>query len=257
MCLENINATQQVPDILLHDNKEVEIYVFPLEDVWDKVLIDTSYIIQTCMSTACYRLYQASWEITDNKLYLDKVSDFCNPAIRANLDLIFGEKVQNKKVFSDWFTGRIEIPKGKVIYYEFYSGREVYEEETLIYFEKGVITKIKEVTNLNSRLKYYGNNNFSRYILSQLDEKIRKEIWKKKFKLNFYIDVECDKKQKMIDFEYTSVYAIRYKNKIEKIILKINDWDIFYEHGERISGNGSYNVRIDKKFMKKNREYWN
>lgn len=254
--IQKCYCTEQQADILIYENKEVKIYTYPLEDVWMKVLVDTSYIQKTCMSTSCYRLYEATWEIIDDKLYLHQISDCCNSEIKADLNLIFDKAFKDDKVFSNWFNGRFVIPVGDILYYEYFSSKPVYQYEKLIYVKNGIIEEVKTVSNLESKLSYYSTNKLSLHVLKNLSDKIQKELWAKEFELLFYIYIESDENRKVIGLKYNSIYHIKYQELLESIILDIDDWDILYRHGEIDLNERAYSVKINKKFMKKNKKHW-
>jgi hypothetical protein len=92
--------------------------------------------------TACWRRYIGTWEIKDNKLYLNK---------------LFGAlKLQSlDPVHADWFTGVLRIPQGERLHYVHMGFGSVFEKELHIKIEKGIV--IKSVT-IDNRDKEFSND---------------------------------------------------------------------------------------------------
>ena len=74
----NLFGTAQISDILIYNNDTVRLYSNPLESYYNKENPrPEDFGIGGCWSTACWRGYQATWEIKDNKLYLVEIADCC------------------------------------------------------------------------------------------------------------------------------------------------------------------------------------
>ena len=112
------NATEQRPDIIIHDGVIYNLHGgpnkdFPLELFWN----DPNTRPNLCEnpgginSTACYRGYVAIWEVEKGVLYL-KGLDSWQGDKKVNLKLLFPKRFKDRKVKADWFTGTLKLNTG-------------------------------------------------------------------------------------------------------------------------------------------------
>jgi len=84
--------------------------------------------------TACWRGYVATWEIRDDKIYLNK----------------FSRKYvieEGHPLFADWISETIRIPQGEQLEYVHMGFGSVYEQDLMIRIEKGVVVERRVVDN--------------------------------------------------------------------------------------------------------------
>jgi len=86
-----------------------------------------------CCSTACWRGYIATWEIRDNRLYLN--------GIRGDWRLL------GDPLFADWVTDELIIPRGERLLYVHMGYGSVYAQEERITVEKGIVTQTVIINN--------------------------------------------------------------------------------------------------------------
>lgn len=256
MFIGQVMATEQFPDYLIYENDTLEIYTNPLESNIETLFKDTSFLLYTCLSTACWRGYQATWKLEGDKLYLLKIGDCCNQTLKADMNLLFGDKFTNNRVIADWYSGNLVIPIGKTIYGEHSGYSTVHEFEDILYLDKGEVTHEKRVDNRKTSIKYLSTDKLEIHLIKNLDYKILQEIWNKNLELFFYADVKCDEKRQVISVDFEEILEMKYRDKIKEIIYRISDWDILYRHGELADLHWLYPVKIDKKELKKKKEYW-
>ena len=84
-------------------------------------------------STACWRGYIGTWELKDGKLYLNEV--------RGHI-FYTGEPI-----FADWVTGVLRIPSGELLHYVHMGYGSVYEFETHIKLENGLVIEERKIDN--------------------------------------------------------------------------------------------------------------
>jgi hypothetical protein len=89
------------------------------------------FLLQT---TACWRAYQGTWEIRNDRFYL--------VAVRGRYRLVADEPV-----FADWFTGVIRVPKGEMLQYVHMGFGSVFEQEVHTKIEKGHVVASRVVDN--------------------------------------------------------------------------------------------------------------
>ncbi|MDM8516537.1 hypothetical protein QUF76_10080 [Desulfobacterales bacterium HSG16] len=87
-------------------------------------------------STACWRRYVGTWEIRGGKFYLVDINGIYKLS-------------GTSQIFADWFTGTLRIPKGEILQYVHMGYGSVFEYETHIKIEKGIVTKSRVIDNRN------------------------------------------------------------------------------------------------------------
>jgi hypothetical protein len=106
-------ATQQTPDLLIVGKDTFYLKSFPIDKLNFKENMnpfDTGLFV----STNCWRGYIATWELKDNKLFLQKVQK-CNTdsIIDYNKVISYFEtngykaNIINGKIFADWYSAKL------------------------------------------------------------------------------------------------------------------------------------------------------
>lgn len=146
-------GTAQFPDRLLYNGKSEGIFSTPLEQYFEKVGTRPKWLTE--MNTACWRGYVASWEIRDDRLYLQKiVRDEYDP----KRDDFFEQDI-TKRIFPNrslpieatWFSGVIRLPQGKELEYIHMGFESIYEKDHFLEVENGILRKIRIVSNIPDR----------------------------------------------------------------------------------------------------------
>ena len=117
---ENLNTIIKIPD------KDVEKQIINGE------------IENIIFSTACWRGYIGTWEITDCKFYLNDIVGRY-------------QKVSNEPLFLEWFSDVLIVPKGKVLCYVHMGFQTVYEKEVHIEIKKGHVIRQVEICNVKKQ----------------------------------------------------------------------------------------------------------
>jgi hypothetical protein len=74
----NVFGTIQIPDLLIYNGDTILIESYPLESYFnDQNLRPDSIFFKDCLSTACWRGYQAIWKIENDRLFLVSILDCC------------------------------------------------------------------------------------------------------------------------------------------------------------------------------------
>jgi hypothetical protein len=98
-------------------------------------------------STNCYRGYYGTWEIDGDKLYLIGIKGIIHGQGEVGLDFLFPGQ---EKVFADWVTEQIRLPKGKILEYVHSGYSSVFEEDIFLDFENGILIQEKTVSNVDN-----------------------------------------------------------------------------------------------------------
>jgi hypothetical protein len=90
-------------------------------------------------STACWRGYVGTWEMKDGKFYLVKIMGAY-------------KMLSSEPIFADWVTAVIRIPDGEMLNYVHMGFGSVYEFETHLKIENGLVVDERRIDNRNSDL---------------------------------------------------------------------------------------------------------
>lgn len=143
-------ATGQNGDVIFVDGEQWELLGRPvfadsvLSDRLDKVLPkDRSW------STANWEGYTGFWSIKKNILYLDSIQiEFYNKETNkiyheciseSDMRHVFKEYYKRGRIKAAWFTGKIRVARGQVLYYEHMGFARNYEHEVLVSLSNGKV----------------------------------------------------------------------------------------------------------------------
>ena len=101
--------------------------------------IKAGVIPSLIFSTACWRRYVATWELKDGCFYLVAVHG------------VYG-MTGSEPIFADWFTGVLRIPSGKLLHYVHMGFGSVYEFETHLKIERGIVIEERRIDNRNKNV---------------------------------------------------------------------------------------------------------
>ena len=133
--------TAQVHERLILDGEETSMAFCPplpdghpriLEPQPGEVIGDAAGILLA--TTACWRGYQGTWEIKDDRFYL--------VGLRGRLRLREGDPI-----LADWFSGVLRVPKGELLQYIHMGFGSVHEQEVHIKIEKGMVVTTRVIDN--------------------------------------------------------------------------------------------------------------
>lgn len=218
-------ASPQIPDYVIYKNDTIAVYNLLLEDYFHKVgtsdqgqLFGLSF--RDNSSTSCWRGYQAVYTIDNDSLFIKYIlycGEFRHRKDSLNtkssdekMKTIFGDKVVNKKVYVNWYTGNISFPRGDLLRWDGVFSRTYYKEEILS-FKKGLLSKKKLVSNYIdlpkgisrdfSKEKYHTDY---KLLTDTIFSIIQKQDWKK------LSDCDCDQRYLIV---------INAKGKIRQVKL--------------------------------------
>lgn len=144
--------TAQQPDKLYMDGQEHPLFCNPLEDFFTITNFNPGFMSP---HTANYRGYVASWEITDDKLYLISLSgwkmDKDKPGKLDEVDIGYIFPDDPAPIFAKWFSGTLRAPQGKMLHYIHMGYESIYEKELQISIKNGVVTTFKEIDTSHRR----------------------------------------------------------------------------------------------------------
>ena len=227
-------ATGQIPDRLIYKGDTLSIFANPLEQLYDNDSLRPEFFGKTeaCMSTACWRGYQAEWEIIENHLYLTGIYSCCysEDSIKADLKKLFGVALIDGKVKADWFTADIIAPQGKLLYYVHMGYGSLYEKELELQFKNGQLLGTKTYNNTKSKQSIYSQNS------EKLNEFIYSNInWINLPKLDgqvikVYVQFSANENGLIDSVEIMRGYDAIFDKEACRVVKTIPEWDIYYRH---------------------------
>jgi hypothetical protein len=139
-------ATAQFGDYMIIDGKKEEIFSNPLEAYLRENRV--TFFKNAGICSACWRGYQATWDIFDEYLYIVGLHECsCSPKDQPiALQKIFKD-LKEDKVKAVWFSGEIRIPLGKRLKYVHLGYMSLYEQDLFLKFEKGRLIGRRLVDN--------------------------------------------------------------------------------------------------------------
>ncbi len=176
--------TAQFHERLIWNGEEYGMASEPLELYLRRIKNRIEFVF---CNTACWRGYEGTWEIIDDRLYLidlqgealvtdmDKYNEEKKKAeefyrngmltqeekikllhevksvlmenVNASVSTIFPGQ---EKVFAEWFTGELRLPQGKMLEYVHMGYQSVYEKDVYLEFKSGKLTGSYTVENFQA-----------------------------------------------------------------------------------------------------------
>lgn len=159
-------ASPQMPDYIIYKNDTIPTYNLLVEQFLQQREQDNGQLFSLSFrnsidglsggSINCWRGYQAIYKIENDSLFVCDIID-CHTIKNHDkqtsekyLEEIFREKVKNKKVFINWYSGLISFPikskNNKILRWDGVF-ENIYLFETALEIEKGLVKKINDVEN--------------------------------------------------------------------------------------------------------------
>ena len=226
-----LHATIQSSDYLILNKDTVALFNDPLYDYFkQKGNFEIPDFKKRCCSTGCIRGYNTYWELKNDSLFLLKITS-CKSEVcvlsEVNLLKMFGTPI----VFATWYTGTLEIPRGKYV-----ADCQTYEGEERIEINKGkVISKYtisyvefikeqklnkvlsKNVGKLSDTLLYYLNKSMNWEKLENSGNRWCDDIYLLSYDQNGNL---LDIKLLMNHTDSTKAKDIRFDNRLERYCTK-------------------------------------
>lgn len=132
--------TAQIHEKLILEGKETSMaFCPPIPTDHPRITASTSSGLSSM--SACWRGYIGTWELKDGRFYLVSVN---------GMYLIDG----SDPIFADWFTGVIRIPDGEILHYIHMGFGSVFEFETHLKIEKGIVVEERRIDNHNKDIDH-------------------------------------------------------------------------------------------------------
>lgn len=126
--------TAQIGENLLFRGESVTLYADPLANYF---LMGGRKPDFAVIVTSLRRGYVGSWEIVDGRLYLVELRGQLMDGSAATLETVFPE--HPRRVFAHWYSGTLRVPRGELLRCSHGGWGSVYERDTMLVFERGVM----------------------------------------------------------------------------------------------------------------------
>ena len=134
----------QLPDKIIVEGRERDLYSNPLEQFW---IIRKKKRPRFYSSEECARGYIATWKLEEGQLFLTKIEGEMKGSIllgarkvKCSLRKLFWRPNKNG-VRAAWFTGKLRIPTGNMTRFDDHEYDSRFEKELIISLENGNVVK--------------------------------------------------------------------------------------------------------------------
>jgi hypothetical protein len=134
--------TAQVGEILLIDGDQHEMFNEPLRFWFALSGVPSPF---EGISSACWRGYVGTWELTGDRLYLVGLRGHVPDEKPVSIETIFAG--WPNRVFAHWYTGTLTVPRGEMLHYVHLGYGRLHEETLFIDVERGAVTGRRRVKN--------------------------------------------------------------------------------------------------------------
>lgn len=261
---QRVMASPQLPDYIIYKGDTLAVYDLILEEYLTKIKTPDQGDLfglkfRDNASFNCWRGYQAVFIIENDSLFLTHIIQcgelrFSKEAInqersKERIRNIFGDRLRDSKVFVDWYSGKIGLPKGNLLRWDgvFY---KIFENEMLVEIEKGKVVNISYVSNYEDNPRGI-NRKYGDEISSILFHQLKKVKWESNDKYDpsekYLITIGKNGRVCNVHMlEYQSKDSVdkywdkkEYRYCIKTILkcLKKLQFDVIKKHGEPIEEN--------------------
>lgn len=251
-------ATGQEGDILIWDGDTLVILSNPLELRGDIDLLRPNIFgdQDAGLTTACCRGYIAEWTLIDKEIFLTNIFSctYYDDSIKSDLKTVFGPECVNGRVKATWFTGKVIIPKGKLIHYINDGYNYFLETEQVLTFENGLLTAQKTYDNSRSYKSIFSikPDSLPKFISKNIDWDKIPDL--KEERVRVIVSIRSGETRKP-----DSIYIIRgsdneiLNQEALRVVNLIPEWDVYYRFGEARRMIWSIPVIFDEERRKKNK----
>jgi len=251
----SVFATSQVGDILIWKGDTLKLFSNPLElrVNYDSLRVQILNEIEkltypeegideerdAVFSTACWRGYIAEWIVLNDSIFLSNIYSCNNKNIKINMSDIFPNIRENQKLFASWINGNLYLPQGKCIRYINLDYQSIYERETVLNIENGLLKSQKTFHNQIAKKSDYFENalpgDLYEYTSKNINWKILPDLTNKKIQV--FIGVQPNKKGQFerINKEYTYLIEYPVNDSISKVSIVTDTNNIFIKESIRIA----------------------
>jgi hypothetical protein len=261
----NVFATGQVGDILIWKGDTLTLFSNPLKLItgYDSLILKIHLEIEQLtylnlkaneereeiLSTACWRGYKAEWSVLNDSIFLNNIYHCHNKNIKINLYDIFQNIEKNEKIFASWINGDLILPQGNCIEFVNLDYRSIYEQETVLNVESGLLKDYEIFHNqVVKRSAFFKNAKLGEvyeFTSKNINWDILPDVTNKLIRVHIGVQLNEQGQIENIDEEYTYLEEMNLNAKTQiitninnifieegiRIAKLITDWDVIYQRG--------------------------
>jgi hypothetical protein len=144
-------GTGQMPDAINVDGVLHSLYSNPLEQLYERQKRPAFVDSLEGESSGNWRGYVALWQVHKDRLYLVAIDTYIRKKRVSVLEL-FPRRVEDGRVFADWFNGELRIPDGKQLQYVHMGYGSTFERDIVLTVERGRVVSRRVVDNRRKRV---------------------------------------------------------------------------------------------------------
>lgn len=227
-------STGQAGDIIIWNNKKYALLSNPLETYpqFDLIRKKLFVEIQSKTSTACVRGYIAEWQVINNHLYLTNIFACNNHNIKADLNLIFPDKIKDGRINADWVSQILLVPEGKCLYYGNIGYSYIYETEYELTIQNGELVEKQEYDNSKSHVSIFSQKPDS--LIKFIDQNIRwnnlPDTIKNPIRIILLLATTDTNKPEIKILRGSGIKL--YDDEAIRVASQIPDWDVYFQRGK-------------------------
>ena len=263
-----VSATAQIPDMLIYKGDTLLLHSCPLYLYPDLNLINPQKLFggKGCFYSACLRNYVATWELTNDKLFLVKIRNACYPTDMkdvsvsykakvekddigteyADLQALFPEKFHNGKVEADWVTEDLTSPQGKLLFYVHSGFESAYEKDVVFKIVKGDLEEVVIYDNSKSKRSEYSQNGqkLREYIYSNINWNNLPEQGNL---IKVFVSFSANENGIVDDVKITKGFNEIFDQEAVRVVKSIPQWDVYCRKGQHKRLSTSLQIVFEKK----------
>ena len=208
-------------------------------------------------SSVCSRGYRAEWIVINDSVFLNGIYHCDDRNMKVNLSNIFPNIGKNQRVFASWINGELNIPQGEIIEWVNRGFLSIFERETVINVENGII---KNYENYHNRIEKKGSIWLSGFIYRNINWDILPDLGERHIMIFVRVQPNEQGQLESIDFDENHTGAVSafifseeetdmFMQESIRIAKLIPDWDVIYRRGEIIK----QSIMIEFSEWRKNR----
>jgi hypothetical protein len=233
------HATAQIPDILVVGNDTLHLFCNPLEGYFDEThpRPDDMWGMG---STACWRGYQAYFEIRSDSLFLTaiRLGEKGDSTDFYPLARLFGDKATSGGVFAYWVNDTLSCIGGELLFYIHMGYASLFEFNIEYEVQKGMVKKRQVYDNRKSFIPYGGDYDgadmyslFRTYVESQIDySRLGPDDMDEEIEVVIQ-RVDGQGRIKKVVMEGASP---RQEREIRRVLKKVPRFNVIYQRGKPI-----------------------
>ena len=227
--------TGQQSDLLIYKGDTVQLLATPLETYHPNGTRARYFGVDTTwMSTACWRGYVAVWRMWEDDLYLSAIRSCGYPrdTSKADLRVVFGDKVTDKGVPAAWFTDKVLVPQGPLLYYMHDGFQSSYAKELELEFRQGRLVGSTLYDNSKSKKSVFSSfgPDWYRYIYGSIRWDSLPSL--SGGEVRVFVTFTANEEGQIDEAEIVKGHSEAFDQEALRVIRATPEWDVYFKYGK-------------------------